>query len=1402
MATRQNVSETGFQSRAYQLEMFDHSCKANTIVVMGTGTGKTHIASLRIAFELKRSPDRLVWFTSPKAGLVDQQYQYLMSELPECHIRSFTGHDNVDSWKSGAIWRDMLSQVNVVVTTPQILCDALHHAYVKLQNISLLIFDEAHHCHANSPSARIMNVFYHPLKRSNGINGVPHILGLTASAQISESSASVLQLEKNLNATCRSPTITIAQYTSYLQKAVLIRRSYTHMSQTHSALFQLLERIVENTTNQHDPYYIDLQSASQHDDDRALRAKQKLRKYDRGASTPAIAEITKLLGNARDLHESLGAWASDIYITNCVRKWQNSAGQVNQYHESLSPRSQQFINTLLRCLRLAGSTPGPPRAAQLSAKSLALIDFLLSVYHKDIQIIIFVERRATAWALCQLLQADSRLACYGIFSYVGLALGTVTALHEACVTSKQGTDFMDFRKGLRNLCIATSVAEEGIDVQAVNVVIRYDDPKQFTSYVQSRGRARRKNSKIVCFQDTNGPPGKYAFWDDFEKQMDRLYHGEEKQFLQRMEHEEIVEDSDEYYQVESTGARLDLDISVPHLAHFCASTSIPFDPIYILDGEPGQGVAAKVRLPSTVPPAIRQASACRVWKSERMAKRDAAFHAMKALHAAGLINDHLVPFEVEDTSTPLHHTKQLRTIPPEQNVWNDAGIIDVPAYAYRIEVRHGSCKYLTLVLILSTSLQQTLRFPLSESPIRHLEVSIVPIGLVNAYDFVHASEVTRHLFEAAFQVGSASGSLADFGTLTCFIVPEFDDVQLSTGSMPLHDFLRHHEWLHGLQPLLIWRTTRPRPYLWYPPHELSKNTDGMLVLWAKMIRKLQIFTQSPGSATEEAAIPQEKELLLEKCEARGISSVYGPIVLLLPTILHYMSAAIRAQFANSTILRPIGFSTMEELVPALIAKSASGTYNYERLEFLGDACLKYLTSVQMFFDHPLAPEGVLTRKTHEIIGNTRLERATTELGVIPFITTQVARQKHWKLPSVRADSETQKPRTILSKCLADVSESILGAAFLDGEKSEQAIAQCVRTLKLLIPEVSWQKPETHIAQLQMRTTQITEPSILQRSVRQIFGRDFHNSALLAEALTHSTDDILQPALDRLEFLGDAILDQIIKVKLFRYHDLDAGRLTVCRHALVSHAYLAYIVLGIHYDRVSYDVAVDHQGDTSSVTSTNRVELTDLVKFRDNSMRESVLAAKARYDENKYEIMSEFEAGRFPWTLLARLNTPKVCSDIIESLLAALYLTSGGCLPRCEGFLDQLGIMDLLQQMANNVSFEVRTPATMLRDLCERCKIKVAIKARCEEDGGIPVYVGQVLLGGITGDISIVRMASCQEEARSLAAEAAREFLLLLQQPEQAKGMVTTEEHEHLEMDIDTDIAMSGSFDCHSPCVPP
>lgn len=116
-------------------------------------------------------------------SLCEQQRNVIKAALP-VSVGFISGALEPNQWKDPALWRAVLSTHRIMVTTPQVLLDALRHGYIDIgQDISLLIFDEAHHAVDNDPYNQIMKEFYYALGRSQVGSELqrPKILGLTAS---------------------------------------------------------------------------------------------------------------------------------------------------------------------------------------------------------------------------------------------------------------------------------------------------------------------------------------------------------------------------------------------------------------------------------------------------------------------------------------------------------------------------------------------------------------------------------------------------------------------------------------------------------------------------------------------------------------------------------------------------------------------------------------------------------------------------------------------------------------------------------------------------------------------------------------------------------------------------------------------------------------------------------------------------------------------------------------------------------------------------------------------------------------------------------------------------------------------------------------------------------------------
>lgn len=97
-----------------------------------------------------------------------------------------------------------------------------------------------------------------------------------------------------------------------------------------------------------------------------------------------------------------------------------------------------------------------------------------------------------------------------------------------------------FKSGALNLIVATSVLEEGINAPVCNLVVCFHKPANPKSFVQRRGRARHKKSKLVLLMQRTDATTE---WEELERSMKASYEEETRQ-LQEVLNIENGEDHD------------------------------------------------------------------------------------------------------------------------------------------------------------------------------------------------------------------------------------------------------------------------------------------------------------------------------------------------------------------------------------------------------------------------------------------------------------------------------------------------------------------------------------------------------------------------------------------------------------------------------------------------------------------------------------------------------------------------------------------------------------------------------------------------------------------------------------------------------------------------------------------
>ncbi|EXJ54825.1 hypothetical protein A1O7_10166 [Cladophialophora yegresii CBS 114405] len=1376
---------TPIQSRAYQIEMFEHSMKENVIIVMATGVGKTQIAKLRIQAELERSPNKLVWFTAPSVVLAYQQYRFLSQQLPAYKFRLITGMDNAEYWTSLDIWQKVLHHVHVVVCTPAILQQALNHGFVAMKSMSLLVFDEAHHCVKDSPMNSIMRHHYHPKLVPETLHELPHILGLSASPITKKNRDEVSELENNLNATCKSPLQQLEEYTAFVNIPEPVILPHSPIPHHCSNLLSLLTAAVCAVNVEQDPVVAALRRSKDRYD------QEKLEKIFKKQRTPAMEEMQALVRSCTDIQHNLGAWACDMFIKKCVENLELTSSRELESVATESPFAEKSVfiastlNTLHLPLRMANLDLNT--AGSVSSKVKLLVEFLQECYQPDLRCLIFVKTRPTAWSLSDIINSHPVTQDqYRAFSFVGVSNPAHRGVCDFAELHTQHDNLESFRRGELNVCVATSVLEEGVDVPAMNLVICFDERPNFRSFIQSRGRARQRESRFVMFPEA---ALKRSQWQALEDEMNEDCRKSLESVEQRERIERVDEADGEVFRIASTGAVLTFAEARQHLDLFCAKLpnkdiSEHTAPVFVLEGQPGVKLHAKVYLPSSLPPSLRTAKSRSSWLTEKRAKQDAAFQAYRALHDAGLVTDHLLPSDwpkgqkaskevdgVEKRDSLYDVEKQYDPWPNIIGLWGASGSPTV--YAHRLKIEAPDCVYPCMLLLLPVKLSK-LSFSLFKNSAA-LQVTIGVGSERQGFPLNVAKEITFLLLTSV--LGRRLTGLRK-EHLPSLFVPDMEQSSLpdwcdaASTSIPMIDFDPMND--TSRRSYLVQHKKSKVPFLWQPnalhcdghqPYDVHARNQPTSISVTSLPRTLEYLQQGNKPVFVQDVV---KELLVDECSVLGLPSEYGTLMLFIPSVMHVLEIALRSAAACEGPLTTIGLDDLDLVSHALTLPGASHTRNYERFEFIGDAILKFYAGLHVFADHLNYPAYHLTRSRGKIINNARLQRATRVLGLGQYLSRKVFAAKEWVAGVSELRPLVKQPlKGISSKTLADVVEAVIGVASVSGIEGAFSEEKVLATLKLFLGEVAWRPLSEIVAQIQP-PEQVSEfAADMLAPVESMIGYSFQRRSLLAEALTQSSlaSDV-RSTYDRLEFLGDSVLDYIVVPKLFHTSlRLGPNQMSVRRHALVSHQTLAFFAQKTCYTRSSFQVHTDPRTKKSTDKEQQEtVYLTDYIRQVGKQQARERRATLSTFGEIQPSIQESFVSGmQFPWTLLSRLGAPKSFSDIVESILAAVFIDSKGNLDACEAVLETIGYMCLVRRLVNERDIDTQHPESKLNEVIqtqfhEAAKPPVKIVTQERKKKGEPGtdWRCRIMLDG--KPIARVKHASCSDEARYIAAERAVEML--------------------------------------------
>lgn len=350
-----------------------------------------------------------------------------------------------------------------------------------------------------------------------------------------------------------------------------------------------------------------------------------------------------------------------------------------------------------------------------------------------------------------------------------------------------------------------------------------------------------------------------------------------------------------------------------------------------------------------------------------------------------------------------------------------------------------------------------------------------------------------------------------------------------------------------------------------------------------------------------------------------------------------------------------------------------------------------------------------------------------------------------------------RERHVSTKMPADVIESLIGTAFISGglEKATECIA-------LFLTEAKWQSIDLSRSLLLANAANDIPLPFSMRPVESLIGYTFSKKSLLAEALTHPSYSAAGsvPSFDRLEFLGDALLDYIIVTKLFTLPNppLCNSNMHLLKTTLVNADILAFRVMewvAAEGQEETLVVDSDSSSDLPLRTRTVHRPLWSFMRHSSPDLGAIQAATTRRHEETRGAVIAALEHGKqYPWAMLARLQAQKFYSDVFESLLGAVWVDSGS-VEACEAFLERAGILPLMRRLLDEGGrVKVMHPKENVMVLGGNLKVEYEVEEG-EVDGGEDREGGFVCRVKMEGRcLAEVGGSRSREEAEIRAAEVA------------------------------------------------
>ncbi|NXC93731.1 IFIH1 protein, partial [Certhia familiaris] len=516
--------------RDYQMEVAKPALNGeNIIICLPTGSGKTRVAVYITKDHLDKKkrasePGKVIVLVN-KVPLVEQHLQTEFSPFLKrwYQVIGLSGESQLK-----ISFPEVVKRNDVIISTAQILENSLLNAskddeeavhlsgnlFFFFPDFSLIIIDECHHTQKEGVYNNIMRRYLKEkmknrklAKENKPLIPQPQILGLTASPGVGGATSHlkaeehILKICANLDA-CR--IMTVEEHASQLKNQVKEPSKKTVIADDKKT-DPFKKRITEIMTEIQNYCQLHPKSefGTQTYEQWVIREERRAAKEEKRRER-VCAEHLKKYNDALQINDTIRMVDAYNHLNNFYKE-EKSKKTVSSDDDdddaaadkpavSKQDETDEFLIGLFHAKKkqLKELTVKPENENE---KLLKLRNTLMEEFTKteEPRGIIFTKTRLSAFALFQWIKDNPKFEEVGIRAHYLIGSGHKSEMKP--MTQNEQRDVIDkFRHGKVNLLIATTVAEEGLDIKECNIVIRYGLVTNEIAMVQARGRARADES--------------------------------------------------------------------------------------------------------------------------------------------------------------------------------------------------------------------------------------------------------------------------------------------------------------------------------------------------------------------------------------------------------------------------------------------------------------------------------------------------------------------------------------------------------------------------------------------------------------------------------------------------------------------------------------------------------------------------------------------------------------------------------------------------------------------------------------------------------------------------------------------------------------------------------------------